>query len=101
MVAQRTKEIGIRVALGAAPLNIHGMILGYVARMTMVGGAAGLAAAIAAGRFAESLLFKLNGHDPFVLSGGVVVLSFIAFCAGFIPARRAANVDPMKALRYE
>ena len=77
------------------------MVFKYVGSMTLIGGIIGLAAALGAGRFAQSLLFQLNGHDPVVLSIAVALLLAIAFGAGYIPAYRAAKIDPMKALRYD
>jgi ABC-type antimicrobial peptide transport system permease subunit len=100
-VAQRTREIGVRMALGAAPGRVRSMVLRHVATMTVIGSVVGLAAALGAGRFAQSLLYQLNGHDPFVLGASVLALVLIAFGAGFIPAHRASRVDPMHALRYE
>jgi ABC-type antimicrobial peptide transport system permease subunit len=101
VVAQRTREIGLRMALGAAPAAIQRMVLRQVLWMALIGGIIGLAAAVGAGRFAESLLFKLNGHDPAVLAAAVLVIGLTAFTAGFIPARRASRVDPIKTLRYD
>jgi ABC-type antimicrobial peptide transport system permease subunit len=100
-VAQRTREIGVRMALGAAPGRVRMMVLRHVGWMTLIGGVLGLLGAVAAGHFAESLLFKLNGHDPFILGVSVFMLACIAFIAGFVPARRASRVDPISALRYE
>jgi predicted permease len=100
-VAQRTREIGVRMALGAAPAKVRSMVLKHVGWMTLIGGGAGLAAALGAARFAESLLFQLSGRDPGVLGASIVILLVIALGAGFIPAHRAARVDPIKALRYE
>jgi predicted permease len=100
-VAQRTREIGVRMALGAAPDRIRGMVLRQVGWMTVTGGTVGLAAALALGKFAESLLFQLNGHDPVVLASGACLLIVVSMGAGFIPAHRASRVDPMRALRYE
>jgi ABC-type antimicrobial peptide transport system permease subunit len=100
-VAQRTKEIGLRMALGAAPERVRAMVLRQVGWMTIIGGTAGLGAAVAVGRFAESLLFQLNGRDPAVLSLAAVLLTLVALGAGLIPAHRASRVDPMRALRYE
>lgn len=77
------------------------MVLSHVGWMTLIGGTAGVAAAVGAGGFAESLLFQLNGHDPIVLGLAVIILSLVAFAAGFVPAYRASRVDPMTALRYE
>jgi predicted permease len=101
IVAERTKEIGVRIALGAAPARIYTLVLRNVGWMMLIGGTLGIAGAIAAGKFAESLLFNLKGHDPAVLILSTLLLSFIAFGAGWIPARRASRVDPLKALRYE
>ena len=100
-VAQRTREIGLRMALGAAPGRVRGMVLRQVAIMTLVGGTIGLIAAIFAGRAAKSILYQMEGHDPIVLVVSVVVLTLVALGAGFIPAHRASRVDPMLALRYE
>jgi predicted permease len=100
-VAQRTREIGLRMALGAEPARVRGMILRQVALMTVVGGAIGLAGAVWIARLAESLLFEMKGHDPAVLAGAAIVLTAVSLLAGFLPARRASKIDPMRALRYE
>jgi predicted permease len=100
-VAQRTREIGLRMALGAEPGRVKGMVLKQVGVMTLVGGAIGLGAALYLGKLAESLLYELKGHDAVVLVGSAVVLSLVALVAGLIPAHRASRVDPMRALRYE
>jgi predicted permease len=100
-VSQRTREIGLRMALGADGARVRGMILKQVGWMTLIGAAVGLAGAYLLGRGAEALLFELKGYDPLVMSGSVVLLTFIAFGAGYIPAYRASRVHPMQALRYE
>jgi predicted permease len=100
-VAQRTREIGLRMALGAAPDRVRRMILRQTGIMTVVGGAVGLALAALAGRGAQSLLFELKGYDPVVFASAAVVLGLVALAAGFMPALRASRVDPMTALRYE
>jgi predicted permease len=100
-VAQRTREIGLRMALGAAPRRVLGMVLRQVAIMTVVGGVIGLAASIWLGNLASSLLYELQGHDIAVLATAAIVLSAVAMAAGFLPARRASKVEPMRALRYE
>ena len=100
-VAQRTREIGLRMALGADPGNVRGMVLRQVGWMTLIGGAIGLVAAVGLGRAAQALLFELQGHDPTVLAGAALGLTLVALGAGFIPALRASRVDPMRALRYE
>jgi ABC-type antimicrobial peptide transport system permease subunit len=69
--------------------------------MAIVGGLIGLAVAVAIGRFAQSLLFEIQGHDPLVLTGATIALGLVALGAGFIPALRASKIDPMNALRYE
>ena len=100
-VAQRTREIGLRMALGAAPNRVRGMVLRQVAIMTLVGALVGLAGALAVGKGAQSILFQMTGADPAVLALSAVALALVALCAGFIPAHRASRVDPMRALKYE
>jgi predicted permease len=100
-VAQRTREIGLRMALGAAPKRVRGMVLRQVAIMTLVGALLGLAGALGVGKAAQSILFQMNGTDPTVLTLSSVALALVALCAGFIPAHRASRVDPMTALKYE
>ena len=100
-VAQRTREIGLRMALGAAPDRVRGMVLRQVAIMTAVGALVGLAGALGVGKGAQSLLFEMTGADPAVLALSAVALTLVALCAGFIPAHRASRVDPMRALKYE
>jgi len=100
-VAQRTREIGLRMALGADGARVRGMVLRQVAWMTLVGGLLGIAGAVALGYFAESLLFGLKGYDPAVIAISVVLLTIVAFGAGYVPAYRASRVHPMQALRYE
>jgi predicted permease len=100
-VAQRTREIGLRMALGAAPNRVRAMVLRQVGMMTLIGGVVGLAGAVWAGRAAKSLLYQMEGYDPLVLAGSVVLLALVALGAGFIPAHRASRIDPMLALRYE
>lgn len=100
-VAQRTREFGLRMALGADARRVHGLVLGQVGWMTLVGGVLGLVAALALGKLAGSLLFELEGHDPVVLTLSALALAAVALTAGLLPARRAARVDPMIALREE
>jgi ABC-type antimicrobial peptide transport system permease subunit len=100
-VSRRTREIGVRMALGADASRVRRMVLGQVAMMTVVGGAIGLAAAVALGKTAQSLLFGLEAHDPVVVAAAIVVLALVALAAGYLPAYRASTVDPIKALRYE
>jgi predicted permease len=100
-VSQRTREIGLRMALGADGARVRGMILKQVAWMTLVGGILGIIGAFFLGRGAEALLYQLKGYDPVVMVSSVVLLTIIAFGAGYIPAYRASRVHPMQALRYE
>jgi predicted permease len=100
-VTQRTREIGVRMALGADAGSVRTMVLRQVGVMTIVGGLFGLAAAFGLGRLAESLLFQMKGTDPMVFATAAVVLALVALAAGFVPAQRAARIDPMLALRHE
>ena len=100
-VVQRTKEIGVRMALGADSSSIVAMVLRHVALMTVVGAAIGAAGAYAIGKGAQSLLFGITARDPLVMVSAAVVLALVALVAGSIPARRASRVDPVQALRYE
>jgi predicted permease len=100
-VSQRTREIGLRMALGAAPGRVRRMILRQVGLMVLAGSVIGLTAAVWIGSVAQELLYQMDGHDPWVMAVSAVVLAFVALSAGLIPAERAARVDPMTALRYE
>ena len=100
-VAQRTREIGLRMALGADGAKIRGMILKQVGMMSLIGGAIGIVAALGLGRAAQSLLFGLEGNDPLVIAIVTLLLGAVALSAGYIPALKASRVDPMRALRYE
>jgi predicted permease len=100
-VAQRTREIGVRMALGADGGRVRAMVLRQVGIMAVIGGAVGIAGALALGRWAGSLLFELKGHDPAVVALATAVLGLIALAAGYVPALRASKIDPMHALRYD
>ena len=100
-VSQRTSEIGIRMALGAEPGRILRAILGEAWWMTALGIAAGIVGALAAGRLAASLLYGVHAWDALSLGASAAVLLAVALAAGWLPARRAAAVDPIQALRAE
>jgi predicted permease len=100
-VAQRTREIGVRMALGADAGRVRSMVLRQVARMTVIGGVIGVIGALALEKAARSLLYGLEGHDPLVVAGAAAVLAIVAVAAGYLPARRASRIHPMQALRYE
>jgi predicted permease len=97
-VTQRTREIGVRIALGADRGRIRGMVLRQVGRMVAIGVAIGIAAALALGRAVESMLFGLGGNDPAVALIAVATITVVALGAGYLPARRASGVDPVRAL---
>jgi predicted permease len=100
-VSQRTREIGVRMALGADRGRVQGMVLRQVGAMVAVGATVGALGAFALGRAARSLLYGLEGHDPVVFATAVVLLAAVAFGAGWLPARRASRTQPMMALRYD
>jgi predicted permease len=100
-VAQRTREFGLRMALGADGSRVRGMVLKQVAVMAVIGGLIGVVAAAGIGQAAQSLLFEIKGYDPAVIAGATVVLGVVTLAAGYLPALRASKIDPMKALRYE
>jgi len=100
-VNQRRQEIGIRVALGARRVQVIGMVMREAARLLIVGTIIGTAAALLAGRSASSFLFGLTSYDPATILGAIVLLATIAAAASFLPARGAAHLDPLTALRQE
>ena len=99
--AQRTYEIGVRVALGASKGNVFGLVLGQSLRLVLTGLAIGVAAAFASTRLLNRFLFGVAATDPFTFLAVSVLLTGVALLAGFIPARRAASVNPVTALRVE
>jgi putative ABC transport system permease protein len=100
-VTQRTREIGIRVALGAERVDVLWLIIAQAAKLALTGELLGILLALGLTRLMTSLLFGVNAADPFTFSGAAILLSAVALAACYIPARRAMRVDPMVALRYE
>jgi predicted permease len=100
-VARRTGEIGIRMALGASRSSVVSMVLRGALWQILFGLALGIPAALAAGHWMKSLLYDVGSYDPLALAGATLVLGVCALAAGFIPARRAASIEPMKALRID
>jgi len=101
LVAEQTREIGIRIALGATPRTVLRMVLGNMVRWTVAGAALGLLGAWLCAHLLESLLFEVQPHDPFLLGLALLFLIAAVMVAAWIPARRAMRVDPVIALRYE
>jgi predicted permease len=100
-VAQRLREIGIRMALGAQPRDVRSLVLTQVVRMTVIGGITGAALAFGLGRLGEALFFGVQGYDAAIVGGAVLLVAMVAAAAGAVPARRATAVNPIEALRSE
>ena len=100
-VTQRTGEIGIRVTLGAQPVDVFRSVVGEGLRLTLIGVGVGLAGALLLTRMLQSFLFEVSSFDPLTFVGVALILVLVAGAACFFPARRATQVDPMVALRYE
>ena len=100
-VARRTSEIGVRIALGAAPSAVAVMVLREILVLVTVGSVAGAAAAIGLARFVQSLMFGLTPYDPMTIAASFALFVVIGLLAGYLPARRAARIDPVVALRTE
>jgi predicted permease len=100
-VAQRTREFGIRVALGARDSDVMRLVLGQMSRLVAAGLAVGLALAIGAARFLSAFLYGISPWDAASFAAAIVLLASVALVAGYLPARRATRVDPIRALRYE
>ena len=100
-VAQRTREIGLRMALGAAARGVVGLVVWQGMRMVLLGGVVGIGVALASTRFLRSLLYEVEPTDPLTFASVALVLALAALLASYLPARRAARVDPIVALRCE
>jgi predicted lysophospholipase L1 biosynthesis ABC-type transport system permease subunit len=100
-VGRRTREIGIRMALGAAPRTVLTGVMRETVALVSAGVAIGVAVALASSRFVSGLVFGLTPTDPLSIAGSAVVLVLVAAVAGYLPARRAAGVRPLQALRAE
>ena len=101
LVAQRTQEIGVRMALGATPAAISGMVLRHAARSTAIGALAGAVGSFFALRLLSTMLFRVPAHDPWTVAVVLAVLAAVAVLAAWVPSRRAARVNPVEALRQE
>jgi ABC-type antimicrobial peptide transport system permease subunit len=100
-VEQRTREIGIRIALGAASSNVQNMVIRQGMLLVLIGAALGTAAAIGLTRFLESFLYGVTALDPVVFLAVPILLSVVALAAVWLPAHRASRIDPIQALRCE
>jgi putative ABC transport system permease protein len=100
-VTQRTREIGLRIALGAGTADILRSVARHAVVVCGIGGAAGLAAAFALAQFIRGLLYGVTATDPWAFTGAAVILALVAAAASYVPARRAMRIDPTVALRYE
>ncbi len=100
-VARRTRELGIRMALGAQRLDLLRLVVGQGLLLVMIGAVIGIAAAIGVTRFMSTILYGVHADDPLTFGGVAILLTLVVLAAFYIPARRATRVDPMVALRFE
>jgi putative ABC transport system permease protein len=100
-VVRRTREIGIRTAFGALPLHLYRLVLRQGMRPVALGLILGVAGAVALGRLLRSLLYEISPYDPWIIAAAVGITFTMALAACWLPARRAARIDPMAALRCE
>jgi ABC-type antimicrobial peptide transport system permease subunit len=100
-VVRRTKEIGIRLAIGAQPSSVRRMVVRETLLLVLIGVLIGVPTALAVTRLISSLLYGVKPTDPIIISLGVLVIVVSALLAAFLPARTASRVDPLIALRYE
>jgi len=100
-VSRRTHEIGIRMALGAAPVQVLRLIISKTAALLLLGSFFGLILVLAAGQVIASIVYQAHPHDPLVMAGVCVTIALLGLVASWVPARRATRVDPLVALRYE
>jgi ABC-type antimicrobial peptide transport system permease subunit len=100
-VSRRTREIGIRMALGADPGTVLRLVLQQGIVLAIVGAGVGIGVAVGVMRYLASMLYDVRANDPFTMIAVAVLLTVVALAACYLPARRAMRVDPMVALRYE
>ena len=100
-VSHRTREMGIRIALGALPANVRGLVLKQGVRLAILGAAIGAAGSLLLTRLLSSQLYGIKPGDPLTLAGAALMMLIVALIASFVPAHRATRIDPMVALRHE
>lgn len=101
MTTQRTKEIGVRIALGATRRDVRRLVLGHTIRLVVIGAVLGIPAALAMARLLSGLLYQVDPYDPLAISLSVAVLVCVALASAYLPTQRAARIDPVKALRMD